>query len=491
MKVQSITIVGGGTSGWLAAAYLSKNQPSIKITVVDKEVGNPIGVGEASLLSFKPFMDECGFNVHDWMVSVDAGFKSAIMFANWREQGNDMWHPFLKGNKNIDNTSTNVWNLWTKCQDLDFKKYALGFYDSSIVHNSVDFDNIDYYGFHVDCGKLVVYIQAQLKNKINIIQSDVLSVVYNNNKISYLELKSGEKVNSDLYIDCTGFGQVLGKPDKRINLENRLFVNTAVACPVQYQNKDDEFKPYAVCEAVDHGWIWKIGVASRIGSGMVFDRHITDIEHAKEYFVNHWNHRISKDKVRVIHWDPYYVEDQWRGNVINIGLSAGFIEPLESTGIGLITAGITQLNNAIQENFYSFKEVEYFNHQMNILFEDCVDFVSAHYANNLRTSKFWLHVKDKFVPSARMLHHLESLKDSAVALPFSGKYNYIFSGSNWTLLLQQLGYPVAPRNLAIHSDHAKELIIKNYILYEKNRHVSSRHHNKEISRMHEKFKLLQ
>lgn len=490
MIVKNITIVGGGTASWLTAAYLYKNQPSIKITVVDKEVGNPIGVGEASLLSFKPFMAECGFDEKEWMVATDAGYKSAILFANWQEEGNNIWHPFYKGNKNVVN-NLNIWNLWSLNQDLDFKKYALGLYDSSVLHNSVDFDQISSYGYHVDCGKLVVYIQNYLKDKINIIRSDVVEVVKSNGEsIDLLRLKDGQEISSDLYVDCTGFNQVLGKSDKRINLDDRLFVNTAVACPVPYQDKSNEFKPYAVCEAVDHGWIWKIGVDSRIGSGMVFNRNITSIDEAKKYFVQHWNNRIDEKNVRVINWDPYYIEDQWRGNIVNIGLSAGFIEPLESTGIGLITVGITQLNNAIQENYYSTRDQDYFNCQLNTLFEDCVDFVSMHYANNFRTSNFWKHVKNTFAPSDRMIHQLSMLDDPNTGMPFSGKYNYMFGGANWTTILQQLGYSVAPRNILINKETARELVIKNYMLHEKNRHVSSRHHSSEIAALKEEHYLL-
>ena len=490
MKAQSITIVGGGTSAWLTAAYLSKNHPSLNITVVDKEIGTPVGVGEATLLTFRSFMNECGFDEEEWMVEVSAGYKSAIMFANWREPGNDIWHPFYKANKNVIDNSVNVWNLWSKTQDLDFKKYALGHYDSSVLHNSIDVNDIQYYAHHVDCGKLVVYLQNQIKNKINIIQSDVISVDSTDDKINYIELKNGQKISSDLYVDCTGFNQVLRKPNTRIDLSDKLFVNTAVACPIPYQDKDEEFKPYAVCEAVDHGWIWKIGVETRIGSGMVFNRHITDIEEAKEYFVNHWNNRISKDKVRVINWDPFYIQDQWCGNVINIGLSAGFIEPLESTSIGIITAGVTQLSNVLRENWYTQSDIDYYNRFLNTIYEDAVEYVSAHYANNNRTTNFWNYVKNTFVPSDRMLHYLEVLKDPSVPIPFEGKFNYMFSGSNWTLLLQQLGYPISPRNIPIDDDTAREILIKNYLLHEKNRHVVSRHHNKEISRLNQEFKLL-
>ena len=489
MNVSSITVVGGGTSGWLTAAYLYKNQPDIKITVVDKEIGTPIGVGEATLLSFKPFMEECGFKLEDWFTPIDTGYKSGILFANWREPKDDIWHPFYKGNRKLFNT-TNIWDVWSCDQSFDFKKYALSSYENSVDHNSLDSNAIDNYAFHVDCNKLVIFLQDRLKDKIKIVRSDVVKVHYKDNDIiESLELKNTDRIVSDLYVDCTGFQNILRKPTNRIDLSDRLFVNTAVACPVQYQDRASEFKPYAVCEAVDHGWIWKIGVASRIGSGMVFNRHITDIEEAKEYFVNHWNNRINKENVRIIHWDPFYNEDQWAGNVVTVGLSAGFIEPLESTGIGLITYAIGQLNSAIYERRFSDIDRTNFNLQMKILFEDCVDFVSMHYANNSRSSKFWDYVKDKFAPSARMNHFVNELTNPSIAVPNAGKYNYMFGGSNWSLMLIQLGYKLASRNIPIPPEASGELLVKNYIEHEKHRHIWGRPHSAEVDRITELNKL--
>jgi tryptophan halogenase len=488
MKVNSITIVGGGTSGWLAASYLFKNQPDIKITVVDKEIGTPVGVGEATLLSFKPFMDECGIPIEEWIIPLDAGYKSGILFTNWRKDGDNIWHPFYKGNRPVEGV-IKTHDLWSRHQHLDFKEYALDFYTSSVVHNTVDISNIDSYASHVDCGKLVVFLQDRLKNKINIIKSDVVNVVKNEQGIDYLELKDGTVIKSDLYVDCTGFKNVLRTPEKRINLEDRLFVNTALAHPVQYQDKSTEFKPYAVCEAVEHGWMWKIGVASRIGTGLVFNRNITSIEDAKDSFVEHWDHRIKKENIRVIDWTPFYIEDQWSGNVVNIGLSAGFIEPLESTGIALITIGITQLNNALNERYYINENQEFYNLQMKILYEDCVDFVSMHYANNNRPGMFWDYVRKTFKQSNRMLHYMEELANPDITIPRNAKYNYMFGGANWFLMMYQLGFYVAPRNMPIPDALSLEKIIAIYIEHVKNRHIWSRHHSSEIDRLHELNKI--
>lgn len=490
MKVNSITIVGGGTSAWMCAAYFLKNNPEIKITVVDKEVGNPIGVGEATLLSFRPFLEECGIPIEEWITPLDAGYKSGIIFSNWRTQGDNIWHPFYKGNRVIG--ERRLWDLWSQNQDLDFKTYCLGFYSSTVLHNTVDASSLDSFGYHVDCGKLVVFLQEKLKNKIDIILSDVVNVVYKDEDvIDFLELKNGSRVSSDFYIDCTGFKNILRKPKHRVELRDRLFVDTAVACPVPYQDRENEFRSYAECEAVDHGWIWKIGVNTRIGSGMVFNRDITDIEEAKEYFVNHWNNRIKKENVRVIDWTPFYNKDMWAGNVAQIGLSAGFIEPLESTGIGLITYGIANLSIILKEKYYTSKDVEYFNNGMTLVFDDCVDFVSAHYVNSQRNSKFWTWATNRFKPSDRMLHQLDEMLDPTISVPHVVREQYMFGGSNWSLLLIQLGFQLAERTFhGLPKEISREVIVRNYIENEKNRHIWSRPHAAEIDRINEVNRLL-
>jgi tryptophan halogenase len=366
MKVNSIVIVGGGTSGWLAAAYLHNNHPGTKITVVDKEIGNAIGVGEATLLNFEPFMLECGFPIEDWFVKLDTGYKSGIMFSNWQKTGNDIWHPFYKGKRRLKH-GFRLWDIWSLNQEFDFKTYALGSYSNTVLNNTVDIDPVNNpNAYHIDCGKLVLYVQKKLQDKIEIIRSEVVEVEKDGDTVSSLTLKNGDTIAADLFIDCTGFLQLLRTPNTRIDLSNRLFVNTAVVCQIPYENRKEEFKPYAICDATDHGWLWKIGVSSRIGSGMVFNRNITSIDEAKEYFVKYWNNRIPVEKVRAINWDPYYIKDQWSGNVVNIGLSAGFIEPLESTGIALIIEGIVHVNNFIKSGykckyFYFFPFIIQFN----------------------------------------------------------------------------------------------------------------------------------
>ena len=170
-EVKDIVIVEGGTSAWLSAAFLSRNIDYVNITLIDKEVGAPVGVGEGTLLNFDKFLKYCGFNTEDWFDEIDATFKSSIMFPNWGGQDSIIWHPFYL-NQEYPEFDSSVYEAWTHHQDRDL--HELLPYWSLSVKNNVDTQNLDFYAYHVDCSKLVQWLQKKLEDKITIIKSKVV-----------------------------------------------------------------------------------------------------------------------------------------------------------------------------------------------------------------------------------------------------------------------------------------------------------------------------
>ena len=436
----NITIVGGGTAGWMAAAYLSKHHSTHKITIIDKEVGTPIGVGEATILDFGKFMEDCGFQLSSWLPAVDGTFKSGILFPNWKRVGNTVWHPFFT---HYTYEEYGQWDLWAQDQSQPFETHGLPLYNTSIA-NKVDHLQPGNYAYHIDCSKLVLYIQEQIQPFVTVIKSTVVEVVKTNNTISELVLSTGERHTADLFVDCTGFASLL-KTQDRVDLEDRLFCNTAIAGHIPYEDKEAEMRPYVISEAVDCGWIWKIPVDSRIGSGLVFNRNVTSIEEAKDYYLAHWNNRTTKDKLKVIDWTPYYINNQWEGNVVSVGLSGGFIEPLESTGLSMMRIGIERLSSKLRTGKYNKFDADLFNSQMIRTYEDAVDFINMHYSDTERTEPFWQYVKSKHVKSEMQLYCEAILADPTVKFMFDKQYaldHKMFHVTNWMLWLIQLRYPV-------------------------------------------------
>ena len=252
--MKSIAIVGGGSSAWLTAAYL-KNNTNYSITVIDKEESNSVGVGEATTRCFEYFLKDCGFDKSEWFKPIDATLKAGIYFPNFSHK--NIWHPFLISLPNKKYNS-NLYEAFTHYREKIFTD--LPFQDISL-ENKINYKSLDHYAYHIDCSKLVSFIKNRIK--INFINSEVINIKYSDDLlIDKLELKNGSFVKSDLYIDCTGFKQILGNNKERIDTTNRLFCDTAVAAHVEYADKEKELKPYVTSTAVEHGWVWFIYLQS-------------------------------------------------------------------------------------------------------------------------------------------------------------------------------------------------------------------------------------
>jgi len=448
--INDIVIVGGGTSGWLTAAYLSANL-DCRITIIDKEVGNPIGVGEATLLNFKDFLQACNLPIESWFNPISATYKSGGLFRDWNEIGKEIWHPFamnywVENKQYFTDTLSGItkYDLWSDCQNLDFKKYGTRSYDLCVLHQKINVEGNQ--AFHVDCGKLVTYIKEALRYKVNFIQSEMTKIerVSDNGNIKSLTLKNGNEVKGDLFIDCSGFLELLKNKPIRNNLKKRLICDTAVCGRL---DKDENIKPYADFTAKEGGWIWEIPTQDRLGTGYVFNKSLLDVDDAMLQLSNHHKGSIKPEDMRMLDWKPFYNENFWHENVVSIGLSSGFIEPLESTGVALIMEGIYQLSYQISENSYSYKNVEIYNHIMGEFFESSVDFVGSHYTLTKRTEPFWQEADSHIIISDRQKHYMDVLKNPDVSVGCSIS-NYSFQGSmNWTTWLIQQGCEVAKRNL--------------------------------------------
>lgn len=453
-EVNKVVIVGGGTSAWFTAAFLARNL-DVHVTLIDKEVGASVGVGEGTLLFFNDFLKRCGLPIDQWFDEIDSTFKSGILFPGWgNTKDNMVWHPFYL-NKEYPEHDSSVYEAWTHHQDHDFHDLSALWKVS--IENKVDTQNLNNsYASHVDASKLVQWLQENLKDFVTIIKSEVVNVNRDSDEyIESLDLKDGQKIVGDLFIDCTGFKQLLQDRPDRVNLDGRLFCDTAVAGHVPYKDVELERQPYVVSEAVDHGWIWNIPVQTRIGSGLVFNRSVTDPEEAKRYFCEYWDNRISPENLKVIDWTPYYNKNPWDKNVVAIGLSGGFIEPLESTGLATITTAIYTLAQRIRQKYFTEHDSNMYNGIMIATYEDTIDFINMHYAYTDFDTPFWNYVKENHVMSETHKWY-KDLIERGERLPNDGK-GHFFGGANWLCWLLQIESNIAPTK-NISSETAKLIV---------------------------------
>ena len=472
--VKKLVIVGGGTAGWITASWFARRWKSLEVVVIDKSDPERVGVGEATLLSFPQVMREMGYEPHQWMNEIDATFKAGILFPGWGKEENNIWHPFgfgiLGDSENPNIPRVPLYDVWSNYQDQREIKSISGLYGSA-MQNKIEPDYVrDTYAYQIDCGKLVKFLQ---KNTIpylkEYIQSDVIEIYRNGlsdditrSSIKELVLDDGSRITGDLFIDCTGWKQML-IGNHNVDLSDRLFIDTAFATKVEYQDKNKEMHPYTDCQALEHGWRWRIPTQSRIGTGYCFNRSITDPDIVADAFVKHWDNRIEKKELRMLDWKPQYVEKFWKGNVVPIGLSAGFIEPLESTGLALMIRGCEFLEECMVDCVYNEYETDIYNVRMKCAFESAVDYVNMHYSYCERKGKFWDYVRLSHDKSG-MQKYMEDQINDPDSLTFQDhRSSSFFGGSNWHVWLLQL-MPEVKRKTYWYKD-VKEIIprYENYL----------------------------
>lgn len=462
-----IVIVGGGTSGWLAAAYLVNQGHSI--TLVDKEESEPVGVGEATLLNFGQFMEDCGFDFYDWFTNCRASYKQGILFKNW-DTHRDVWHPFSL-NTFIPNTDFTKYDLWSNCQHLNFREHAINGYNLCVKHNCV-MDNLTT-AYHIDCSLLVRYVKNSLlrydENKFMFIPHEVDKVNVNSEtgNCENIFLKNGVTVAGDLFIDCTGWTRLLSSGREIQDLSNILICDSAIAGQIE----NVMGVPYTICEPMEDGWMWKISVQStdpssigRLGTGLVFNRSITDIEDAKQKLSDYWNgpryRGLLPGSMRLLKWRPERVIKPWDGNVIQVGLSSGFIEPIESTSISILIDSILCIADCLDiKNSGSV-----YNKRMEWIWKDAVSFVNLHYTalQAHKNSEFWNEAKKlEEVPE---IQYYKDFMRSEKRFSLVHNTNVIFNENNWVCWLTQLGYPVSKRKLLMNEKDIEEVLhIENYL----------------------------
>ncbi len=470
MKVLSaggkICIVGGGTSAWLTATYLSRGLDN-DIIVIDSELDSSVAVGEATLPGFIRFWDDCGFSHYDLFHRVGATIKAGILFTNWQEENRDIWHPFMGASDDIWSTDPLVqqqafkYELWSKNQDDCDIKYIVGDYDRCVLHNKIDPQHIaeliGSWTVHVDCKKLVEFLQQEART-VKFINSAVKFINHDDiGGIHEVLLNNGETIDADLYIDCTGFKSVL-KEQKKVDLSDRLFCNTAIATHISYNNYREELRPYTICDAVDHGWIWKIPLQKNLGTGLIFNRGVTEPEEAEKYFIDYWGNRATKEQCKFIDWTPYYIENVWENNIISIGNSCGFIEPLESTSIAIMTMQIYNLYGIIREGRYSQHEIDLYNSIVGSAYERTIDFVNMHYSKSKKTGPFWTKVKEKHNPSAMQYYYEDLMKFPGGKMNPPSFFNYApFKSESWMCVMSQMDFDKVPKQTNFHSPRNKNI----------------------------------
>ena len=391
-----ILIVGGGSAGWMTAATLESQFPQYQISLIESKNISTVGVGESTIAQIRAWMRLLQIKDEDFLKHVDGSYKLSIKFTDFYKKGEAFHYPF--GTPPIENTraGTNDWwfkkILYPKTPYSDYADCTYPLQMAYVNHNKFD-KNDCAYAYHFDAIKFGLWLKNNYCKKIKHIVEDVVSVEQDENGITSLN----NKYKADLYIDCTGFkslllGQTLKEPFE--SYSNILPNDSAWATKIKYKNKEKELVPYTNCTAIENGWVWNIPLWSRIGTGYVYSSKFVDDDTALKEFKKHLGQEdldFKKIKMRVgIH------NRLWVKNVVAVGLSSGFIEPLESNGLFSVHEFLILLIRNLQREKISQWDRDNFNYQCKHLFKNFAEFVGLHYALSHRNdTEYWKHSFNK------------------------------------------------------------------------------------------------
>lgn len=405
-KVKHIIIFGGGTSGWLTAAYLLNNLKfNTKITIIEDLAKGPIGVGEGTQPYTSVFLAECGLKPKDWMKECDASFKYGVELINWTDSDYFVDNDRLENSLIADELYTSHYFAGKDPKEFSewLPPYKLARENLSPKFEGFDqnfaVDEKNYGAFHFNAFKILDALKKKCGDKVNHIDTTIVDVEYNGQEILSLIDKDNKKYSADLFVDCTGFSSILlGKTFKEefVSYNDFLLCDKAVAMPTQYKDPYKECHPYTKATTMTAGWRWTIPTYSRIGNGYVYSsKHITPDQAEQEL-----RDVLGEYDAQARHLDikSGKYKNISKNNVVAVGLSAGFIEPLEATGITFTTSIAQTLTSALnlEGNILTQKLHNYINDHFEILTEEIFAFVWAHYHFSTRNdTKFWKEIRNQ------------------------------------------------------------------------------------------------
>jgi tryptophan halogenase len=449
--VRQVTIVGGGTAGWMTAAALSQWLSKVEIRLIESEEIGTIGVGEATIPHIRNFLPLAGIDPLKMISETKATFKLGIQFVDWGAPGETYIHGFGKIGRDM------LWlhphQLWLAAcaripdKTLPFDAYAINCVAS--LKNRFCFPDkrnpnsplgdIDY-AYHFDASLFAKYLRNESETRgVTRVEGRIVEVVQHPESgfVEKVRLSDGREIGGDLFVDCSGMralliGDALGNAYEHWN--KWLLCNRAQAVP---SASVEPLTPYTRSTAHKAGWQWRIPLQHRIGNGYVYASELIGDDEVSDILLQSIDAEPLADP-RPVRFAPGRRLKSWDKNVIAIGLSSGFLEPLESTSIHLIQTGIHRLLAMFPSTGFSAADVDEYNLQARTEYEDVRDFIIAHYKVTRRSGDpFWDHVRTMDVP--------DSLKARLDLFRSSGRFfkhnaQELFAEESWVQVLLGQGF---------------------------------------------------
>jgi tryptophan halogenase len=482
--MKNLVVVGGGTAGWITALYAQKMFPEENIVLVESKDLGILGAGEGSTPNIIFLLDFLNIPLSEVIKNTNATIKNAVRFTNWSSKkdyyysglfsdifSNLGWDSadlnYLIGGYNFSETPSisNLINFINNKDLIDYdfvtqicEKNKIPFVRNHSYNNTnpiSDFNRVSNISIHFDAKMLANFLSSigteRGIKQVDGILTNIVADEYGN--ITNIEINNYENIKTDFVFDCTGFNRmIIGKFYKSEWVSSSKHLPIKKALPFFLENKDEKnIKPYSEAIAMDYGWMWRIPLQHRTGSGYAFDSDRISIDDAKIEVEKKLGQEVFPPKI--FSFDPGYFKEIWINNCLAVGLSTGFMEPMEATSIW---QAISELQIFFTQRQLIFdrnkKYIDMFNKRFEDDVKDVIDFIYFHYLTDKTDNDFWLNFeKNNLMP--------DGLKEKIFLLQEGVLVDYycknMFGSNNY--------YAVAMGNNILNKKNIKEIYDKNYL----------------------------
>jgi len=445
-KIKKIAIVGGGTAGWSAAALLAHQYQNheLEIVLIESPGIPPVGVGEATVPAILNVHNKLQIDEREFIKETQATFKLGIEFQGWAEKGSSFFHPFSDFGVDIEKNS--FYRCWLKLKQEGYDKPLQDFSLCTALAKSGKFaipdnessNSLAWYGYayHFDASKYAKFLKKYSEGfGVKCVKNTVVDVKKDNDTgfLKSLIFESGDTLTADFFVDCSGFKSLLLEKQCQVGYEDwSHWLPCDRAWAVQTDG-DGDIPSYTLSKAMSAGWSWRIPLQNRYGNGYVFSSRFIDEDAAKEELINNL-FGATLTEPRLLSFRAGMRPKFWVKNCAAVGLSSGFIEPLESTSISLMHTGVAKIIAHLPDLVLREEGIDRANDLNRKEYERIRDFIILHYwASKRSDSPFWRSFKEMELPdklsekinafikeSRLLLFEQESFKEPSWLAMYSG-----------------------------------------------------------------------
>jgi len=457
---RKVVVVGGGSAGWLLASRLAKSlniksNTEFSVTVIESRDIGIVGVGEGTWPTMRRTLKKIGIRETDFIRECCAAFKQGTKFVGWRDGGDQdfYYHPFEvpRGSDRY-----NVGDLWLKYRQShgsepfsaavspQYHACEQGLAPKAITHG--EYQGFLNYAYHLDAVKLVNFLRRHGTENLGIklIEDNVVGVQKEGDGwIDYLITGENGNISGDLFFDCTGFNSLLMHQNMGVpytNLDDVLFVDRALVMQVPYEHETAPLASTTISTAHDAGWTWDIGLSDRRGVGFVYSSNHMSDEEALAGLRKYVGSQAAPLPDRKIKFQARRLDKFWEKNVIAVGLSSGFVEPLEAAAIMMIETTADWVCDRFPSSRHVMAlQADLYNQTFSGYWNRIVQFIKFHYVQSKRTTDFW---KDNLSESSIPSDLLEKLKLWQYCAPYSHDFladSYVFSWQSFQYVYFGMG----------------------------------------------------